>query len=182
MNIDKFFNVISFKQNLKDFPLWIDMYNRHIENPLFIDNNKLLEKIYWKDFKNECTNLDKLKILNKINNFWNSKKYIPDKPKQDYWKCPYEFNMFGGDCEDYSIVKYFTLKELCIDINLMKILILQNITNKLGHAVLTVNLDNTIWVLDNLKNNINKIEEYQNYEPKYSVNELNKWVYIRIKK
>lgn len=182
MSLQKIFNVVEFKQSIDEFPLWKNMIDTNFCYPLFEDNNQLLEKICWKDFKRECSNLPSLKLLNKVNSFWNSKVYIADKPKQDYWKCPYEFNIFGGDCEDYSIVKYFTLKELGIDNNLMKILVLQNTINKLGHAVLIVDLDDTTYVLDNLKTEVSTLENYSDYEPKYSVNELNKWIYVKVKK
>ncbi len=36
--------------------------------------------------------------------------------KEDYWATPREFLQYGfGDCEDYAIIKYFTLLELGFD-------------------------------------------------------------------
>ncbi|WP_421201304.1 transglutaminase-like cysteine peptidase [Aeromonas enteropelogenes] len=54
--------------------------------------------------------------LELVNNYFNNLTYSDD-PKlwgmEDYWANPLEFiGARGGDCEDYSISKYYTLMEL----------------------------------------------------------------------
>jgi len=40
----------------------------------------------------------------------------PNKDKKNYWETPKEFLTIGvGDCEDYAIIKYFTLLKLGFD-------------------------------------------------------------------
>jgi len=93
------------------------------------------EKIHGKYAKKRFQTIDKkllkklkkekpLKQLNFVNYWYNSIKYKSDQKiygKSDYWATLYEFVGRGmGDCEDYTIAKYYTLKELGFDINRMK--------------------------------------------------------------
>ena len=51
--------------------------------------------------------------LEQVNSFFNQFRYQTQAESQgisDHWKTPDEFiNAGGGDCKDYSIIKYFTL-------------------------------------------------------------------------
>jgi predicted transglutaminase-like cysteine proteinase len=65
-----------------------------------------------------------IKKLNTVNTWVNYIKYKSDEKVygvSDYWATMYEFvgkNM--GDCEDYTIAKYYILKELGVDPNKLK--------------------------------------------------------------
>ena len=54
-----------------------------------------------------------------VNNYFNNLTYSDDPRlwgETDYWANPLEFiGARGGDCEDYSISKYYTLMELGVD-------------------------------------------------------------------
>jgi len=86
--------------------------------------------------------LDRLKdrplrdVLEEVNDFWNGVRYASDMAvwgKKDYWATPYSFLLKDrGDCEDYVIAKYFTLKKLGIDSG--KLLILDNLNLKIFPA------------------------------------------------
>ena len=73
----------------------------------------------FKQMREKAHNLSTDKKLAYVNAFFNkilpvddSKKYSAD----DYWATRKEFMIEGeGDCEDYSIAKYFTLLELGIE-------------------------------------------------------------------
>ncbi len=58
-------------------------------------------------------------ILKEVNDFWNGVPYGSDMQiwgKRDHWATPYEFLLKDrGDCEDYVIAKYETLKRAGID-------------------------------------------------------------------
>lgn len=66
--------------------------------------------------------IDSLKILPKkeqllqVNHYLNQLPHLSDKinnKKSDYWETPKEFLTCGyGDCEDYAIIKYFSLLKL----------------------------------------------------------------------
>jgi len=59
---------------------------------------------------------DERRALTEVNRFFNQLLFIDDIKlwgMKDYWAIPQEFlGAAGGDCEDYSISKYFTLLEL----------------------------------------------------------------------
>jgi predicted transglutaminase-like cysteine proteinase len=65
-----------------------------------------------------------MKKLNVVNRWVNYTKYKSDKSiygVSDYWATLYEFiGKNRGDCEDYTIAKYYILKELGIDPKRMK--------------------------------------------------------------
>jgi len=62
--------------------------------------------------------------LNHVNSWVNTLHYASDKELygvRDYWATLYEFVARGkGDCEDYTIAKYFILKALGVDPHRMK--------------------------------------------------------------
>ncbi len=68
--------------------------------------------------------VDEIKKLNAVNTWVNFIKYKSDMKLygvSDYWATLYEFvGKDGGDCEDYTIAKYYILKELGVDPRKMK--------------------------------------------------------------
>lgn len=81
---------------------------------------------------------DKLKL---VNDFFNLVPYYTDMEHwgvEDYWATPFEkLTTFGGDCEDYSIAKYFTLRELGVDDGKMRITYVKALDWDQAHMVLT---------------------------------------------
>ena len=73
---------------------------------------------------NELSNASEVKKLNVVNTWVNGTRYASDKSiygVSDYWATLYEFvGKNKGDCEDYTITKYYILKELGIDPKRMK--------------------------------------------------------------
>jgi len=85
-----------------------------------------------------------IKKLNTVNTWVNFIKYKSDKKVygvSDYWATLYEFvgkNM--GDCEDYTIAKYYILKELGVDPKRMKftyVIYKNKKGKKISHMVLS---------------------------------------------
>ena len=102
-----------------------------ITEELFSDSEKKYNVFAKKRFMavqekllHDLKSVDDMKKLNKINNWVNYIKYKSDKKvygMSDYWATLYEFVGKGmGDCEDYTITKYYLLKELGIDIKRLK--------------------------------------------------------------
>lgn len=79
--------------------------------------------------------------LLKINRFFNQMRYITDRKlwkQKDYWATRVEFLGKGaGDCEDYVISKYFTLKQLGISTKKLYFTYVKAIKYKEAHMVLT---------------------------------------------
>ena len=85
----------------------------------------------------------------------------------------------SGDCEDYSIVKYYTLKALGVPVDDMRIVVVRETIRNIGHAVLAVYDGDDIYILDNLSEAVRPAQRIRNYVPQFSVNEKNRWVHVK---
>ena len=78
----------------------------------------------YKELLVALKNESEIKKLNLVNTWVNYIRYISDKKLygvSDYWATLYEFVGHGaGDCEDYTIAKYYILKELGVDPHKLK--------------------------------------------------------------
>jgi len=77
-----------------------------------------------KDLIKKLKNAKEIKKLNLVNTWVNNTRYRSDKQVygvSDYWATLYEFQGRGmGDCEDYTIAKYYILKALGVSPKKMK--------------------------------------------------------------
>lgn len=93
------------------------------------------------EMMNEAKDLDEMGKLEKVNDFFNQTPYASDKTVwgvSDYWATRLEFiGKDKGDCEDYVIAKYFTLKELGIPPSKLYMTFAKSIRFKTAHLVLT---------------------------------------------
>lgn len=95
-----------------------------------------------RDLMNELQDeKDEMVKLERVNDFFNRVPYKNDYQtwgKEDYWASRIEFlGKDAGDCEDYSIAKYFTLKQLGVPAEKMFLTYAKSITYKQAHMVLT---------------------------------------------
>ena len=158
------YSTLTVGRDVKDFPKWQDMLNRHAHQNLFSDDkNPVTPGKTWGDVCKDCAGKDLMETLDYVNKLWNKKRYVKDKTnfkKEDYWQTPYQFAHVGGDCEDYAIAKMLSLKELGIT-NDMRMLLVER--NGQSHAVLAVDDGDKTWLLDNATN---VIREHSNYKCK----------------
>ena len=148
----------------------------------FFDEKRFNSSTVWKDLKSRVKGKPLLEQLDIINRFWNLWPYRTDKEvygKQDYWAAPYEFLAKSGDCEDYCIIKYYTLKELGIPVEKMRIVVVRETIRNIGHAVLAVYDGDDVYILDNLSDAVRPMERIRNYVPQFSVNEKYRWVHVK---
>ncbi len=134
----------------------------------------------WQDFIDGLRGRDPLTQLDLVNRTMNEVRYRDDRDnwgRYDYWATPGEFFAFGGDCEDYAIAKYYTLKALGFPPERMQILVLNDKARRLPHAVLVVTLQGQELVLDNLNSSIVAWDQTRHYRPIYSVNEDAYWMH-----
>ena len=93
----------------------------------------------WKKFLISIKKYDKYTQLRAVNARMNKAKYITDKSNwgtKDYWATPGEFMARFGDCEDYAIVKYLSLRLLGFKDNEIRVVAVKDLNLKIGHAVL----------------------------------------------
>lgn len=121
--------------------------------------------------------------LNLVNDFFNSHVMFIDDiklwKKADYWATPVEMLSIGaGDCEDYSIAKYFTLKELGVAEDKLRITYVKAVTIGQAHMVLTYfkQKRSVPLVLDNLIAEIKPASQRTDLVPVYSFNGTGLWL------
>ncbi len=121
-----------------------------------------------------------VELLSAVNLYFNRSTYIVDPVNwgvPDYWSTPDEFFMKDGDCEDYAISKFITLKRMGIDTAKMRLVVLQDENLRAAHAVLAVELDGTFHILDNQVDTVLTHDKILHYRPVYSINESNWWLH-----
>ncbi|HAD30277.1 MULTISPECIES: transglutaminase-like cysteine peptidase [unclassified Methylophaga] len=137
----------------------------------------------WQILMQENQDLSEREKLAVVNDFFNSNVLFVDDiflwNKEDYWATPIEMLSLGaGDCEDYSIAKYFTLKQLGVDEDKLRITYVKAIDLNQAHMVLTYfeNKRAIPLVLDNLINEIQPASRRQDLTPVYSFNGTGLWL------
>ena len=130
--------------------LWTNTYADYVYS---IDNDalQLINKEYGENAKKRTihlvsllnniskkSELEKLKI---INDYFNKVNYSSDLKawnKKDYWASREEFlSIDEGDCEDYVIAKYFSLRQLGIPLERLYLTYVKAIKYRQSHMVLT---------------------------------------------
>jgi len=121
-------------------------------------------------------------LIHTVNRFFNRIPFISDKKhwhRDDYWATPVEFLATnGGDCEDFSIAKYFTLLELGVPDERMRITYVKAIRLNQAHMVLAYyeTPESEPLILDNLISRIKGASKRTDLLPVYSFNGSNLWM------
>lgn len=132
----------------------------------------------WKKFMERIHVLQPEAQLAAVNRQMNKSRYILDSINWgdgDYWETPGQFLARSGDCEDYAIIKYMTLKRLGWPVDDMRIVIVQDLNLNIAHAILAVYFKDRIMILDNQINGVVDSVRIRHYRPVYSVNEKLWW-------
>lgn len=137
----------------------------------------------WQNLIETGKSLTETEKLERVNNFFNRNiEFIDDIvlwQKTDYWAAPTEFLAKGaGDCEDYSIAKYFTLVEMGVDESKLRITYVKALELNQAHMVLTYfeSPRAVPQVLDNLKPTILPATQRSDLLPVYSFNGKGLWL------
>lgn len=126
--------------------------------------------------------MEGLKLVNRFFNRWPYRLDREVYGAPDYWATPEEFMTRSGDCEDYGIAKYYTLRQLGFSPEQLRLVVVQDRIRGIGHAVLAVYLDEGVYILDNLTDQVLPHTTYRHYLPQYSVNEAHGWAHLEVKK
>jgi len=136
----------------------------------------------WQDLivsDNSTGDLDKLE---KVNTFFNRIDFVSDSllwNQDDYWATPVELIvMNGGDCEDFSIAKYFTLKKMGVDENKLNMTYVKALTLNQAHMVVTYydTPESEPLILDNLNPDILPASARSDLVPVFSFNGSGLWL------
>ncbi len=136
----------------------------------------------WQALMRHDGNLSTQQKLEVVNHFFNKLRFVSDEEHwgvRDYWATPVEFLATdGGDCEDFAIAKYFTLRALGVPTSRMRITYVKAITLNEAHMVLAYypSPGADPLVLDNLIPQIKPGSQRNDLVPVYSFNGDNLWV------
>ena len=125
------------------------------------------------------TEQEKLEL---VNDFFNELTFVDDSihwNKTDYWATPVEMlETGGGDCEDFSIAKFFTLKALGVDESHLRMTYVKALRLNQAHMVLTYfsQPGTEPVVLDNLIAEIKPAHLRTDLMPVYSFNADGLWL------
>ncbi|MEM9635180.1 MAG: transglutaminase-like cysteine peptidase [Pseudomonadota bacterium] len=97
----------------------------------------------------------------------------------EYWASPVEtLQKRAGDCEDYAILKYALLRDLGVEDQDMRIVVLRDTAARQYHAVLSVRHNGKWLILDNRFSRIRFERDLPHYQPLYSVNAAGEWSHV----
>ncbi len=129
--------------------------------------NKLIRQLEKQDVKQQ---------LKEVNRFFNQFAYKDDHVlwgQKDYWATPEEFlGVNAGDCEDYVIAKYFTLRALGVPDEKLYLTYVKAVRQNVAHMVLSYfeSPGSIPLILDNYNPRILEASKRRDLLPVYSFN------------
>lgn len=123
--------------------------------------------------------LEKLTTVNRsINTLIAYRKDDTTYGNLDYWAKPAEILSSGsGDCEDFAILKMAALIAAGVPAQSMSLVVLQDRSRGVYHAILSVATQSGTFILDNLSNTVARDEAYRSYIPLYSFSTDRAWIH-----
>lgn len=147
------------------------------------DDSGYQRVVAMRDFINKHQHESDWQKLHLVNQFANRKvRFVSDRDhwsQLDYWASPLESLGTGaGDCEDYSILKYFMLRALGVPDDKLRLMYVRALRQNEPHMVLVYfeNPQDYPLVLDNLEPDIRSASERTDLRPVYSFNASGLWL------
>ncbi|RMG29778.1 MAG: hypothetical protein D6721_05225 [Gammaproteobacteria bacterium] len=180
------YRAVAQHSGIETFGQWVRVLERHLTED--VPEGDCRRHTYdrchlrrWQAFLAGLRGRPLMDQLRAVNRFANRLPYVLDLDNygvEDYWAVVHEFLDRGGDCEDYVITKFFSLKWLGVPAEHLRVVILQDTNLHAPHAVLAVDVGRTHYILDNQIDQVVTDERIVHYVPVYSINELGWWMYL----
>ena len=141
----------------------------------------------WSRLINTAQHVSERKKLDLVNRFFNKVRFISDRKhwsREDYWATPIEFLITnGGDCEDFSIAKYFTLRAVGVDASKLRMIYVKATNPNQAHMILAYYSapGKVPLILDNLVKEILPGTKRRDLVPVYSFNGDYLWLAKELK-
>ena len=174
--------------NLKAFKKWTQVIARYEQEARFI-SEACSEKTplacnyqSLKEFSDKIRNDRLIDKADQVNNLINQGKYINDQlnwGSKDVWNSPGQFMERFGDCEDFAIAKYVALLMAGVPDDSMRIVAVNDLNLKVGHAILVIFIDGKNYILDNQVKSLIEDKRIRHYEPIYSINRKYWWRHLK---
>ena len=172
------------KQGLEPFPKWTEALTRSFSEIGAIQQQGCdpasCGYATWGQLVAGLRGKDIIEQIQSVNDFLNQAPYVVDQINygiDDYWSSPGQFFSQFGDCEDYAIAKFITLRVLGVPAANMRVVVVQDLNLKVGHAVLAVFMTDRTLVLDNQIKPVVRAETILHYLPLFSLNEEGWWLH-----
>jgi predicted transglutaminase-like cysteine proteinase len=136
----------------------------------------------WEALIRDNAGISEAEKLTAVNRFFNKYDFVSDAihwDMEDYWATPVEFIASdGGDCEDFSLAKYFTLKAMGVQESKLNLTYVKALSLNQAHMVLTYyeKPGAEPLVLDNLVGDIKPASKRTDLLPVYSFNGSGLWI------
>lgn len=137
----------------------------------------------WQQLLITLRNADEQTQLRAVNLFFNTQLHYAEDSEVwhsvDYWATPVESLRKGeADCEDYAIAKYFTLRQLGVPEEKLRITYVKALSYNRAHMVLTwyAAPDAIPLVLDSLTDTLSPATQRTDLLPVYSFNNSGLWL------
>jgi len=165
--------------DISAFKKWTDVMQR-FEDQMTSSAARAPRVMLWKAEIQRLKDKSPREQVEGVNAFLNAVPYVEDTDnysKTDYWATPVEFLSRGGDCEDYAIAKYASLRALGFSAQQLRIAIVQDEIKDIPHAILIVYSDEGNFVLDNQDKKVESAALVTRYKPIFSINSSSWWLY-----
>lgn len=165
-------------RDIKPFTKWTDMFDRFDNDIRSAAGQSIMRE--WKSDLAAFKGLPLDQMARKVNVLINDTDYIIDSRnwgKSDYWATPVEFFTRGGDCEDFAIAKYASLRALGVPEDRMRVAIVHDEIKDIPHAVLVVYADGDALILDNQTDSVISSDSTDRYRPLFSINRTAWWLH-----
>lgn len=136
----------------------------------------------WNDLIDDGKSWSDQRRLKAANDFINQLVFVDDIKhwqQEDFWATPLQTIVSGGgDCEDFSLAKYFTLTGMGMDEDKLRLTYVKALTINQAHMVVSYypTPKATPLVLDNLNTRILPASERDDLWPVYSFNGKGLWL------
>jgi len=181
------FHSLEERQDAMEFlPQWLGVLERHLrldvaDGDCRQDTINQCHLQSWLAFLRGIKDKSRAEQRQEVNRYVNERPYRLDLDtygQDDYWAVVKEFLPHGGDCEDFAISKFFSLRWLGVPADDLRLLLVQDTNLRVQHAVLIVFDSGEVWVLDNQSPQVMPQDTIVHYTPLYSVNEKHWWLHV----
>ncbi|MBF0247514.1 MAG: transglutaminase-like cysteine peptidase [Alphaproteobacteria bacterium] len=181
-----FFDTLeTMSDKLDPFKKWNEAVEKYTKEKALAKEGKCGDKemnkcnyTKWVEFLAGIKEKDLVSQIREINDYMNRAPYITDPVnwgEKDYWASPGEFMTKFGDCEDYAIAKFMSLKMLGYNEDDLRVVAVKDLNLKIGHAILVVFYEGKPYVLDNQIKQVMPATKIKHYVPQFSINTKAWW-------
>lgn len=134
----------------------------------------------WAGLITDLKMQNRLRQIITVNKWFNRLPYKHDQfayGQLDYWADTRQLLINRGDCEDYALSKYYTLRQLGFTPEELKIMVVYDQSTYTNHAVLMVYTNGSRYMMDINSDDTDPSPMESRYRSIYGFNEKTAWYY-----